>query len=101
MNCLIWCSGDISSSGSYLGKKFFGFLGNGCVGTGMEITSIVSQGLYVAMVLEKIEISQEDEIQVIRVFISESRVIIVRKQESVSKYQRSNEIISNSRISWK
>ena len=52
--------------------------------TGMPIGSIVSQGLYVAMVLEKIEISQEDEIEVTRVFISESGVILVRKQESVS-----------------
>ena len=101
MNCLIWCSGDISSSGSYLDKNFCGFLGNGCVGPGMEITSIISQGLYAAMVLEKIEISQEDEIQVTRVFISESRVILERQRESVSKYQRSDKIRSNSRISWK
>ena len=101
MNCLMWCSSDISSLGSYLGKNFCGFLGNGCVGQGMAIASIVSQGLYATMVLEKIEISQEDEIEVPRVFISESRVILVRKRESVSKYQRSNEIGSNSRISWK
>ena len=67
----------------------------------MEIESIVSQGWYAAMVLEKIEISQEDEIEVTRVFISESGMILVRKWESVSKYQRSNEIGSNSRISWK
>ena len=82
-----------------MGKNFCGFLGNGCVGPGMEIASIVSQGLYAAMVLEKIEISQEDEIKVTRVFISE--VILVRNRESVSKYQRSNELRSNSRISWK
>ena len=84
-----------------MGKNFCGFLGNGCVGPGMAIASIVSQGWYAAMVLEKIEIGQEDEIEVTRVFISESRVILVRKRESVSKYQRSNEIRSNSRISWK
>ena len=81
-------------------------MGNGCVGPRMEIKSIVSQGLYVVMVLEKIEISQEHEIEVTRVFISESIMILVRKWESVSKYQRSNEIRSNeirsnSRISWK
>ena len=84
-----------------MGKKFCGFLGNGCVGPGMAMASIVSQGLYAAMVLEKIEISQEDEIEFTRVCISKSRVILVRKWESVSKYQRSNEIRSNSRISWK
>ena len=86
MNCLIWCFGDTSSSRSYLGKNFCGFLGNGCVGPGMEMSSIVSQGLYVAMVLEKIEFSQEDEIEVTRVFILESGAILVRKWESVSKY---------------
>ena len=69
-----------------MGKNFCGFLGNGCVGLGMAIASIVSQGLCAAMVLEKIEISQEDEMEVTRVFISESRVILVRKRESVSKY---------------
>jgi hypothetical protein len=53
------------------------------------------------MVLEKIEISQEDEIEVPRVFISESGVILVRKRKNVSKYHRSNEIRNNSRISWK
>ena len=84
MNYLIWYSGDTSSSGSYFGKNFCGFLGNGCVGPGMAITSIVSQGLYATMVLEKIEISQEDEIEDTRVFISESGVILVRKWESVS-----------------
>ena len=84
-----------------MGKNICGFLGNGCVGPRMAIASIVSQGLYVAMVLEKTEISQEDVIEVTRVFVSESRVILVRKQESVSKYQRSNDIKSNSRISWK
>ena len=67
MNFLIWHSGDTSSSGSYLGKNVCGFLGNGCVGPGLAMASIVSQGLYVAMVLE---ISQEDEIEVTRVFIS-------------------------------
>ena len=67
----------------------------------MAIASIVSEGLYVSMVLEKIEFSQEDEIEVTRVFISESGVILVRKRENFSKYQRSNEIKSNSRISWK
>ena len=67
----------------------------------MEIASIVSQGLYVAMVLEKIEFIQEDEIEVTRVFVSESGVILERKWESVSKYQRSNEVRSNSRIYWK
>ena len=92
MDCLIWCSGDISSSGSYLGKNFCGFLGNGCVGLGIAIASIVSQGLYAAMVLEKIEISQEDEIEVTRVFIAKSGVILVRKRESISKYQISNEV---------
>ena len=40
------------------------------------IASIVSQNLYVAIVLEKIEISQEDEIEVTRVLISESKVIL-------------------------
>ena len=84
MNRLTWCSGDISSSGLNLGKKFCGFLGNGCVGPRMAITSIVSQGWYAAMVLEKIEISQEDEIEVTRVFISERGVILVRKRESIS-----------------
>ena len=84
MNCLIWCSGDTSSSGSYLGKNFCGFLGNGCVGPGMAIESIVIQGSYVAMVLEKIEFSQEDEIEVTRVFILESGVFLVRKRESIS-----------------
>ena len=82
-----------------MGKNFCGFLGNGCVGPGMAITSIVSQGLYAAMFLEKIEISQEDEIEVTRVFISEIRVILVRKWESFSKYQKSDEIKNNSRIS--
>jgi hypothetical protein len=53
------------------------------------------------MFLEKIDISQEDEIEVTRVVISEIRVILVRKRESVSKYQKSDEIISNSGISWK
>ena len=67
----------------------------------MAIASIVSQGLYPVMVLEKIEFSQEDEVEVTRVFISESEVILVRKRESVSKYNRSNEVKSNSRISWK
>ena len=67
----------------------------------MAIASIVSQGWYAAMVREKIETSQEDEIEVTRVFILEIRVILIRKRESVSKYQRSNEIRSNSRISWK
>ena len=66
-----------------MGKNFCGFLGNRCVGPGMEIASIVNQGLYATMFLEKIEISQEDEIEVTRVFISESRVILVRKRESV------------------
>ena len=83
MKCLIWCSGDTSSSASYLGNNFCGFLGNGCVGPRMEIASIVSQGLYAAMVLEKTQISQEDEIEVTRVFISKSRVILVGKWESV------------------
>ena len=69
-----------------MAKNFYGFLGNGCVGLEMAIASIVSQGLYAAMFLEKIEISQEDEIEVTRVFISEIRVILVRKRESVSKY---------------
>ena len=69
-----------------MGKNFCGFLGNGCVGLGMEIASIVSQGLYASMFLEKIEISQEDEIEVTSVFISESRAILVKKWESVSKY---------------
>ena len=50
----------------------------------MAIASIVSQGLYATIVLEKIEISQEDEIEVPRVFISESGVILVRRHESVS-----------------
>ena len=68
-----------------MGKNFCGFMGNGCVGPGMEIALIVSQGSYAAMVLEKTEISQEDEIEVTRVFISESRAILVRKWESVSK----------------
>ena len=45
----------ISSSGSYLGKNFCGFLGNGCVGPGLAIALIVSQGLYASMVLEKNE----------------------------------------------
>jgi hypothetical protein len=36
------------------------------------------------MVLEKIEFSQEDEIEVTKVFISESGVILVRKGETVS-----------------
>ena len=67
-----------------MGKNFCGFLGNGCVGARIAIKYIVSQGLYVAMVLEKIEISQEDEIEVTMVFISESGVILVRKRESVS-----------------
>ena len=62
-----------------MGKNFCDFLGNGCVGIGMAIASIVSQGFYAAMVLEKIEISQEDEIEVTRVFISGSKVILVRK----------------------
>ena len=61
MNCLIWYSGKTSSLGSYLGKTFCVFLGNGCVGPGMQIASI-SQGLYDAMFLEKTKISQEDEI---------------------------------------
>ena len=81
MNCLMWCYGKTSSSRSYLGKKFCGFLGNGCVGPVMAIASIISQGLYAAMVLEKIEISQEDEIEVTRVFISESRVILKKMGE--------------------
>ena len=38
----------------------------------MEIALIVSQGLYDAMVLEKTKISQEDEMEVTRVFISKS-----------------------------
>ena len=84
-----------------MGKNFCAFLGNRCLGPRMAIASIVSQGFYVAMVLEKIEISQEDEIEVTRVFISEIKVILVGKRESVSKYQRSNQIRSNSRISWK
>jgi hypothetical protein len=67
-----------------LGKNFCGFLGNGCAGPGMATTSIVSQGLYASMVLEKTEINQEYEIEVMRVFISESGVILVRKRESVS-----------------
>ena len=37
----------------------------------MEIASIVSQGLYATMVIYKLQISQEDEIKVTRVFISE------------------------------
>ena len=52
----------------------------------MIITYIVIQGLYVVMALEKIKISHEDEIEVTRVVISESGVILVRKWESVSKY---------------
>ena len=52
-----------------MGKKFFGCLGNGCEVPRMAITLIVSQGLYAAMVLQ---ISQEDEIEVTRVFISEN-----------------------------
>ena len=39
-----------------MGKNFCGFLGNGCVGPGMAIASIVSQGWYVAMVLEKLKL---------------------------------------------
>jgi hypothetical protein len=72
MNCLIWYSGNTSSSGSYLGKHFCGFLGNGCVGPRMSIASMVSQGLYDTMVLEKLQIIQEDEIEVTRVFILEN-----------------------------
>ena len=72
MNCLIWYFGNTPSSRSYLGKDFSGFLGSVCVGPGMEITSIVSQGLYPTMVLEKLKISQEDEIEFTRVFISDN-----------------------------
>ena len=64
-----------------MGKNFCGFLGNGCVGPRMAIESIVSQGLYHAMVLKKMKIIQENEIEVTRVFISESGVILVRKWE--------------------
>ena len=52
----------------------------------MAIASIVSQGLYATMVHEKNEISQEAEIEVTRVFISESKVIFVRNRKDVSLY---------------
>jgi hypothetical protein len=72
MNCLIWYYGDTSSLGSYLGKNFCGFLGNGCIGPGVAISSIVCQGLYDAMVPEKLQINQEYDIEVTRVFISKN-----------------------------
>ena len=52
----------------------------------MSMASIVSQGLYAAMVLEKTKISQEDEIEVTRVFILESEMIFVRNQKGISLY---------------
>ena len=55
-----------------MGKNFCGFLGNGCVGLGMAMESLVSQGSYVSMVLEKLQISQEDGIEATRVFISKN-----------------------------
>jgi hypothetical protein len=69
---LIWYSGNTPSSRSYFGKNFSGCLGYGCVGPRMEIESIVSQGFYATMVLEKLQIIQEYEIKVIRVFILEN-----------------------------
>ena len=39
-----------------MGKNICGYFGNGCVGSGMSIESIVSHGLYAAMVLEKLKL---------------------------------------------
>jgi hypothetical protein len=72
INCLTWYFGKTPSSRSYLGKRFFGCLGNGCKVPRMEKASIVRHEQFVAMFLAKLQFSQEDGIEVTRAFIIEN-----------------------------
>ena len=69
INCLTWYSNNTQLAGSYLSKSLSRCLGNGFKVSGMEITLIVVHGQFSPMFLAKLKFSQEDGIEVTRVFI--------------------------------